>query len=209
MTIIGLAGKAGSGKSTIAEILKKLLPGAEITPFAMPVKQAARELGWNGVKDENGRKILTMLGTDIGRNLIDQGIWIKRWKKLLSPNRITIVDDVRFDNEAREIRNLGGSVHQILCSSRELPVINDESENGISDSLIHGYFENDGLVSTLPDRVIVYFRQYLPAYIPSAQQTETDRKLAKLEALESCGVDNWEGYGEAMQEAEKLLEARV
>lgn len=52
--------------------------------------------------NEKPRKLLQTIGTEIGREMIDEDIWIKRVnaRKLESGVDIIITDDIRFNNEA-------------------------------------------------------------------------------------------------------------
>lgn len=69
--ILVISGKAGSGKSFLAEHLKGMyeeMYGYRVANLAYgdPLKMIARNLyGWNGKKGESGRKLLQRLGTDI------------------------------------------------------------------------------------------------------------------------------------------------
>jgi len=51
---------------------------------------------------EKNRRLLQTIGTEIGRDLIDKDIWVKRTKEVLSRNDLDfgLSDDLRFDNEA-------------------------------------------------------------------------------------------------------------
>jgi hypothetical protein len=107
--VILISGKAGSGKTTIANILRKKL--TEITPisvyhgsFAYPIKKLCEVyIDWDGEKDERGRKLLQNIGRD-GREY-DQDIWVKKMmqnadqKAGLLPFDFILVDDWRFPNE--------------------------------------------------------------------------------------------------------------
>ena len=107
--IILFSGKAENGKTTAARYLKEILEKrgekVVITRYAYYLKDLAkRYCDWNGQKDEAGRKLLQVLGTDIIR------------QKLNKPNfhvgRIcedieicqdyvdyVLIDDARFENE--------------------------------------------------------------------------------------------------------------
>ena len=76
--LFGIHGPAGSGKTTMAKgLIGALLNHDDAThtilPFAKPVKDVARNMGWNGEKDEKGRRLLQLLGTECGRECIDLG----------------------------------------------------------------------------------------------------------------------------------------
>lgn len=112
LKFIGIAGPMLSGKSTAAGVLAKRY-NAEIIPFAAPLKAFAKQLGWNGKKDERGRRLLQLLGTECGRQCIDPDIWVKQWIHYIETQTfasVIIADDVRFENEATKIRELGGKI---------------------------------------------------------------------------------------------------
>jgi hypothetical protein len=85
-----------------------------ILSFAEGLKRCASEwFGWDGKKDERGRRLLQTLGTDAGRHY-DPEIWVRMWKArawaLLATGNWIVADDVRFENEAAAVRELGGLV---------------------------------------------------------------------------------------------------
>ena len=58
-----LTGKAGCGKDTAYKIMKKYAnKSIKRYAFADPLKNIAYEAGWDGIKDEKGRKLLVSLG---------------------------------------------------------------------------------------------------------------------------------------------------
>lgn len=116
--LIGICGFLGTGKSLLAErICRHVKRSAVIMPLAGPVKEFALSLGWNGKKDAKGRRLLQLLGTECGRNCIDQDIWLKLWAKdalrRARCGQIVIADDVRFPNEAAKIIESGGMMIRI------------------------------------------------------------------------------------------------
>lgn len=123
MHLIGLTGRAGAGKSTFARLLcnnyyELTEKSTCIIPFAKALKDLAVKIGWNGVKDERGRRLLQLLGTDICRNCIDKDYWVKRWAEQLASNKafsvgLIIADDVRFENEIKVIKQFGGETYAV------------------------------------------------------------------------------------------------
>ena len=126
--IIGLTGLAGSGKSEVAHALREVAQFQRVA-FADPLKSMLAAVGFTDAQlygdqkaepipefGKTPREFMQTLGTEWGRNLIDQDIWLKLWRKkveALGPSAEIVADDVRFANEADAIRALGGQVWRI------------------------------------------------------------------------------------------------
>jgi len=124
---LAIVGRAGHGKDTIGEAVIAL--GAQRVAFADPIKEMActglgisREVLWGPaeVKEQvverygvTTRHILQTLGTEWGRNCVDQDIWVKRAIDHTIPQWESagvldfVVTDVRFLNEAELLREAG------------------------------------------------------------------------------------------------------
>ena len=99
-----VSGKAGSGKSTFAELLSDQLENSLIINYADLVKYVAKEYcGWNGEKDKTGRALLQEIGTERGRNYVHKDIWVSMVAAIITvlDNRYDnfIIADCRFPNE--------------------------------------------------------------------------------------------------------------
>ena len=130
MKLIGITGKARSGKDAIAKFAWSQYGFTRIA-FADPVKMAAQaKFGltaaqtWDDELKEvviphwnmTPRQMFQMEGTEAGRNVFGGDLWIKRFMlsyNLLKDTDDIIVPDVRFDNEASAIRDLGGIIIEI------------------------------------------------------------------------------------------------
>ncbi len=152
MQIIAIHGKKASGKSTLAQMLCNSL-GDDVTrilPFADKVKEFAKAMGWNGKKDNKGRQCLKLLGTEVGRDCIDEKIWINFWieryqsLRSISPLEYIIVDDLRFQNEADSMKDFGAILIKIIRPS--LYTVHDEhrSEQGLDNSVFDRIYVNGG-----------------------------------------------------------------
>ena len=112
MFVVGIHGPLGGGKTYLANLLATQFEHPVILPFAKPLKDFAFQLGWNGQKDAKGRRLLQLLGTECGRECIDEDVWVNHWERaratLPEETDIVIADDMRFDNEWVHIQSLEG-----------------------------------------------------------------------------------------------------
>lgn len=104
--IVLISGKAQHGKDTCAKILCDA-HGFVRYAFADELKRTATAMGWNGQKDEHGRRLLQELGA-VGRTY-DQNIWVNKvLEKLKAKNEMrAVVSDCRFPNEIECVRKFG------------------------------------------------------------------------------------------------------
>lgn len=124
--IIGLAGRAGAGKNTVADCLCELMPGARQIAFADPLRRIAADLyglhphqltdrdAKEAVIPQWGlspRQILQRLGTEVGRQIHPE-TWTRYLERQVraEPGVEWIVTDVRMPNEVDTIERLGGVV---------------------------------------------------------------------------------------------------
>ena len=174
--LIGLAGAAGCGKTTVAEHLRdrhKFFEMALADPLYDMVAALTGlpkdHLKSRSVKEEtiewagrSPRQLLQLLGTEFGRAILGDDIWIKSlfrridatqaamtayWKKPVECH--FAVADVRFDNEAQAIRERGGVVWRIVRPWQEKIGGDHSSEAGISAGLCNDTIVNDADVKAL------------------------------------------------------------
>ena len=160
MNIVAFTGKKGCGKSFAALQLAESYDYVTHS-FADPIREICRVLGITDeylVKDKNAmiphlgksaRFIMQTFGTEYARDTIKKTIWLDMMAKRLSesPHKNVCVDDVRFDNEAKLIKKLGGIVLRIKRGDTLSD--NHVSEHGISDDLVDYEIDNDGAVTLL------------------------------------------------------------
>ena len=165
MKIIGLTGPAGCGKTTLGDMLVEV-HGFTRVKFADPLKDMLRTMYENtGLSyDDIERRIegdlkevkcdiigctprwaMQTLGTDWGRALIHEDLWVRlAAERAKSLDTDVVFDDVRFDNEAETIRNMGGTVYGI--SGRGGIDGDHPSEVGVDPDL---HIDNSGDMSSL------------------------------------------------------------
>jgi hypothetical protein len=132
LTIIGLSGVAGAGKSFAALHLTERR-GFRRIRFAEPLKAMLRTLGCSNEELDGAakeapcpalcgrtpREAMQTLGTEWGRQLIHPDLWLEAWRRRVAavaefaPAAQIVVDDVRFLNEAEAIWRLGGMIWRI------------------------------------------------------------------------------------------------
>lgn len=137
--VLGICGKARSGKDTFAVMLSEAL--FDITGKRLTLMSYANELKlriqrdfdlsydqlWGDLKetDDNRypkktggfwtpREIMQFVGTDCMRS-IDNNFWVKELFRVIDDNDIkdVIITDVRFHNEATPIKEAGGYIIKV------------------------------------------------------------------------------------------------
>lgn len=125
--IIGIAGLARSGKDTAANHIIHHRPVYQKVSFADPIKAMLRvgfdlsepQVYGDEIREQiderygcTPRHMMQTLGTEWGRNCIDQDIWVKVMKAHLEKIGGTfVIPDIRFDNEADLVREYGHMIH--------------------------------------------------------------------------------------------------
>lgn len=122
--LVAIAGRAGAGKSTIADILVRDHGFAKLS-LADPIREIAELFGFEIKKPYpiETRRALQAIGYT-GR-LIDKDIWVKMLierVKLLQSQGVAriVVDDVRFPNECALLKAFGFYIVKIKISEKEL-----------------------------------------------------------------------------------------
>ncbi|WIF21991.1 T-even-induced deoxynucleotide kinase [Shewanella phage vB_SbaS_Y11] len=123
MRLIGIAGPARAGKDTLASyLLEHLTDDWSRSSFADPIKEMLRAVGVHCsddakavVSDDYGvtpRHMMQTLGTDWGRQMIGEDIWVKAFARINAGKQV-VVPDVRFENEADLVRANGILIHLV------------------------------------------------------------------------------------------------
>lgn len=162
MLIIGLTGWTKSGKTE----LSKSIPGWHSVAYADRlrdfiyalnpglfdgsfVKDVIDFYGWDGYKNtiykNEIRELIQRIGTECGRGILGEDIWINVLMSSLDENKNYIVHDVRFENEAQAIRSRAGRIVKITrpgCG----PVNDHSSEKPIPEHLVDDVLNNEGTI---------------------------------------------------------------
>jgi hypothetical protein len=147
--IIGLGHTARVGKDTAAEALAEL--GYERLAFADIIRECLLALnpitgngarvatmvwkyGWDEAKTRSYeiRELLQRLGTEVGRDILGQNIWVNATFAKMQPRHKYVITDVRFPNEANAILAAGGLLYKIERPGIKSPN-NHPSETALAD----------------------------------------------------------------------------
>jgi len=93
---ICISGPMGSGKSTIAKMIKESNERYNIYSFGQKVKDVAYDL-FNMNKDFKDRSLLINIADNM--RMIDPDVWAKYIVKQIDDHKYCIIDDLRFQNE--------------------------------------------------------------------------------------------------------------
>lgn len=171
MLVIGLSGKAEYGKTTLAQYASKEFLNCGIVPLAKKMKEQAKYLGWNGEKDEKGRRFLQEISWPIkhylGNDIYAKWCYEDAQKQGLD---ILIIDDVRMlaeiiyfqklayagEIDFRMIRvNRPGHISKLTPEQ-----LQDVSETQLDDYSFDYYIENDGKTNKAGEELVQLIKSF-------------------------------------------------
>lgn len=169
--IIGLAGRARSGKNTAAAGL--LAHDYQAVAFADGLRLMAlgidptialqngttttyarllAEIGYESAKQEpDVRRFLQRLGTEGVREVLGPDTWVRRLMGSLLPDTRYVITDVRFLNECVAIQARGGVVIRITRPG--VPLLDHPSESQIDDLPVNFEITNDNRADLFQDAI--------------------------------------------------------
>lgn len=166
MIVLLVCGKAESGKDTLASVAKKILEekGKKvlITHYADLLKYICKQyLGWNGEKDEYGRKMLQYVGTEVFRER-DENYWANFVMTILKTFYgywdAVIIPDCRFKNELEIPKEYGFNVKSIRIKrdSHKNKLTKEQtshsSETDLDEAVFDYRIDNNGTLSDLESK---------------------------------------------------------
>ena len=165
--LIGLIGKARSGKDTVAEHLEMhhcFTRYAFADPMKSMLESVFGDLFRGGDREQpidwlgkSPRQLMQTLGTEWGRNQVHPQLWtllgereVRLAKMRLNPQ--LVISDVRFHNEADMILRHGGTL--IYVERDTAQAVNDHvSEQADWGNHPHLRLDNNGTLSMLHHRI--------------------------------------------------------
>lgn len=167
LKIFAVSGKAQHGKDTFSEILAEDLTNRGfrviIAHYADLLKYICKTFfKWDGKKDEEGRKLLQYVGTDVVRKKCPD-LWVdfiitmidffgENWDYV-------IISDTRFPNELNKLKEYFDNVEHIRVvrpnfkSSLTEEQLNHPSETALDNVVPDYVFENEGTLDELRSKI--------------------------------------------------------
>lgn len=160
--LIGITGKAGAGKDTIADYFVKEhgyvrysmadgLKHALNAMFGWTMEHwANRE--WKEYVDpkfgKSPRQLAQTLGTEWGRKLVNEDLWIILAEDFIrASKKPVVIPDIRFDNEANLVHGLAGELIRVVRTD-SAAVSAHQSEAGVT-RWVDWEFSNNGSIEEL------------------------------------------------------------
>lgn len=173
MNVICISGKAQHGKDTSAMLMKREFElhgySVLITHYGDVLKYICKEFfGWDGEKDEDGRRLLQTVGTNKVRYrnpdffvnfLRDVLLAVDDWDFILIP-------DARFPNEVRVMQDAFRATHVRVERRNFVSPLTEEqqkhpSEIALDDYPVEWYIDNCGTLDDLMETVETFVEEYL------------------------------------------------
>lgn len=146
--LIGIIGKAGTGKDTAFKIMFWNATGkvtVQRRAFADPVKEYAKQYFPSLVdldrKDPVTRSVLQGLG-HMFREKVDYNYWINQTLSELPEDAIVVLTDVRYENEALAVKSKGG----ILLKLEGNTSLRGENSQHPSETSLDNFNDYDFLI---------------------------------------------------------------
>ena len=178
--IIGLNGVARSGKDTVAKILHDLY-NYEVYSFSETLNDALVALnpvvystlvstnpdvyeptryasiiavrGYEAAKEvPEVRRLLQAMGTEVGRNILGEDIWVDALFKKIGSHK-AVITNVRFPNEADAVWGRDGVVWEVIRPGYK-PALGHVSDTALDAIQKDAYIHNDGTIRDLADKVM-------------------------------------------------------
>lgn len=166
--LIAFSGKARHGKTTAADLAIKILNEkclyAKKFPLAEELKEQAKLLGWDGGKDEKGRRLLQELSWPV-KHYHGEDYYAKIVGKKIKEDDVDValVDDARMTVEMDYFNNHRNDFSKVLFIRINRPDfvsdLNEEAMNDISETALDDYqgfdyyINNVGTLDDFQDKI--------------------------------------------------------
>lgn len=207
LKMIGISGKKFSGKDTVGDFFKAMIPSIHHLAFATPMKQIlmdhfgfSREALYDPEKKENWNEYWGMTNRDAMKNLGDglrrtlhPDVWLKAMeiKMKNNPDDIWLCTDIRYNNEAEMVKRNNGIIIEVINPK----LANNDthiSEAGIDKGYVDFFIVNDGTYEYLYEAVYKIVWKIIQTQIPKEKQISEDEQDVMWNRLETDVLTNKE-----------------
>ena len=127
------------------------------------VQDLVDNVGWDRAKEgyPEIRALLQRLGTEAGRTVLGENVWVDASLRDLDPAGRYVVTDVRFPNEFAAIEERGGVMVRVLRPGYE-PVNGHSSETALDDVDCDYVFRNNAGLNQMraaADRIVAAYEE--------------------------------------------------
>ena len=175
MKLIGITGRVGVGKTTIAQCLSGMC-GFKLQSFGTPLKKAVSDLFMIPLSDlydsnkkeklnpfwnKTSREILQIFGTECVRNHFGKDFWVKRMKRTLEQYDASsvVIDDVRFPEEADMIIKKGGFVIKVARPDNPYQINQSHISEQMNDIPFTVLIDNNSSILALHTKVLCALKE--------------------------------------------------
>ena len=175
--LIGLIGAAGSGKTTVGNIIERNHGFVKLR-FASGIKSMLRALLFEAgieharihemldgslkesacdeLAGKTPRFCMQTLGTEWGREFLSNNFWVDLTmhtvQRHLDVSKSVVIDDARFPNEVKAIKEAGGRVFRVLRDHDPIPLAAHKSEGQILE--FDNCILNNGSIYELETQIV-------------------------------------------------------
>lgn len=164
--VILINGKARSGKDFLAELIKEHnIKNVSILHNAAAVKTIAKNFfGWDGIKDEKGRRLLIDI-SNVAYNY-DDYFWERKTENNIIPlyDEIIVIPDFRYTKTNQYFRGKGYRVITVYIEmDKDINDINNEVKNDLTEQkqdikfdyeIVNEYGNVEKLIEFVKDNLI-------------------------------------------------------
>ena len=119
------------------------------------VDGSLKETACDELAGKSPRYCLQTLGTEWGRDFLSQNFWVDLTMhsvdNLLAISKSVVIDDVRFPNEVKAVKDSGGRIFRVMRDQDAIPEAGHKSEGQILE--FDACILNTGSVSDLEDQI--------------------------------------------------------
>lgn len=165
-----LNGSGGVGKDTFVRYVDAYITGvrkyfvAHISSIE-PIKEKAWQIGWDGQKDEKGRKLLSDIKMALSEYNDEPFEYIKtKIERFIDDARIingVLFIDIREPEEIDRVKQIFGCETILIKSDRVEQVTSNMADAGVYDYTYDCVIENNGTVDDLFDSAVEFSRKFI------------------------------------------------